>query len=159
MFTGQPIGYSRDVDAEVDDPPGQPAQPADERNGLRALFGRAPSDDAAERVDPGTATATSPTAGQGGGAGSRKSARAVRSLRKGPGLLAGTRAGTGAGTEAEPQMSEAQAAEAQPTGVEPTDPVTYAVVLLMMLSTAALACWIPARRAIRIDPMTSLRQE
>ncbi len=122
MFTGQPIGYSRDVDAEVDDPPGQPAQPADERNGLRALFGRAPSDDAAERVDPGTATATSPTAGQGGGAGSRKSARAVRSLRKGPGLLAGARAGTGAGTEAEPQMSEAQAAEAQPTAVEPADP-------------------------------------
>jgi ABC-type antimicrobial peptide transport system permease subunit len=44
-------------------------------------------------------------------------------------------------------------------GVEPTDPVTYAVVLAMMLSSATLACWIPARRAIHIDPMTSLRQE
>jgi predicted permease len=44
-------------------------------------------------------------------------------------------------------------------GVQPTDPVTYAVVFLMMLTIALLACWIPARRAIRIDPMTSLRQE
>jgi predicted permease len=44
-------------------------------------------------------------------------------------------------------------------GVEPTDPLTYALVFLMMLSITGLACWIPARRAIRIDPMTSLRQE
>ncbi|HYL78372.1 MAG TPA: ABC transporter permease [Bryobacteraceae bacterium] len=44
-------------------------------------------------------------------------------------------------------------------GVQPTDPLTYAVVFLMMLSIAILASWIPARRAIRIDPMTSLRQE
>jgi putative ABC transport system permease protein len=44
-------------------------------------------------------------------------------------------------------------------GVEPTDPFTYALVFLMMLSITGLACWIPARRAIRVDPMTSLRQE
>jgi ABC-type antimicrobial peptide transport system permease subunit len=44
-------------------------------------------------------------------------------------------------------------------GVEPTDPVTYIVVLTMMMSIALLACWIPARRAIHIDPMLSLRQE
>jgi len=44
-------------------------------------------------------------------------------------------------------------------GVEPTDPVTYAVVFAMMLAIALLACWIPAQRAIRIDPMRSLRQE
>lgn len=44
-------------------------------------------------------------------------------------------------------------------GVEPTDPTTYAVVFVMMLTIAVLACWIPARRAIRIDPITSLRQE
>ena len=44
-------------------------------------------------------------------------------------------------------------------GVEPTDPVTYGLVFLMMLLIAAVACWFPARRAIRIDPVTSLRQE
>ena len=44
-------------------------------------------------------------------------------------------------------------------GVEPTDPATYVVVFGMMLTIALLACWIPAQRAIRIDPMTSLRQE
>jgi len=44
-------------------------------------------------------------------------------------------------------------------GVEPTDPVTLAIVLLLMLAIASLACWIPARRAIRINPVTELRQE
>ncbi|MEO8028631.1 MAG: FtsX-like permease family protein, partial [Bryobacteraceae bacterium] len=44
-------------------------------------------------------------------------------------------------------------------GVEATDPLTYAIVFVLMLSIAVLACWLPARRAIRIDPMTSLRQE
>jgi putative ABC transport system permease protein len=44
-------------------------------------------------------------------------------------------------------------------GVEPTDPLTMAIVLAMMLGIAALACWIPARRAIRINPVTALRQE
>jgi ABC-type antimicrobial peptide transport system permease subunit len=44
-------------------------------------------------------------------------------------------------------------------GVEATDPLTLAMVLLMMVAIAALACWIPARRAIRINPVTALRQE
>jgi len=44
-------------------------------------------------------------------------------------------------------------------GVQPTDPVTLGIVLAMMLAIAALACWIPARRAIRINPVTALRQE
>jgi predicted permease len=44
-------------------------------------------------------------------------------------------------------------------GVNATDPLTYALVLVMMLAIAALACFVPARRAMRIDPITSLRQE
>ncbi len=44
-------------------------------------------------------------------------------------------------------------------GIEPTDPATFATVFLMILGISGLACWIPARRAIRVDPLTALRQE
>lgn len=44
-------------------------------------------------------------------------------------------------------------------GVEPTDPVTYATVFLMILAIALVACCIPAMRAIRINPVSALRQE
>jgi putative ABC transport system permease protein len=43
--------------------------------------------------------------------------------------------------------------------VSPHDPLTYALVTLVLLGTAALACAIPARRAGRIDPMVALRSE
>jgi ABC-type antimicrobial peptide transport system permease subunit len=43
--------------------------------------------------------------------------------------------------------------------VTPTDPVTFATVPAILLVVAALACWIPARRAARIDPMVALRHD
>lgn len=44
-------------------------------------------------------------------------------------------------------------------GIRPTDPVTFAAVTLLVLTTGVVACWLPARRAARADPMTILRSE
>jgi putative ABC transport system permease protein len=44
-------------------------------------------------------------------------------------------------------------------GVSPTDPLTFVVVALMITIVALLACWLPARRAARVDPMIALRSE
>jgi len=44
-------------------------------------------------------------------------------------------------------------------GVRPTDPATLGVSALVLFGTAAAAAWVPARRAARVDPATTLRAE
>jgi predicted permease len=44
-------------------------------------------------------------------------------------------------------------------GVGPNDPPTYIIVLILMAAIGAVSCWVPARRAMHIEPSRSLREE
>jgi predicted permease len=44
-------------------------------------------------------------------------------------------------------------------GVDPADPATFGVVATVLIAVALPACWLPARRAMRVDPLEALRHE
>lgn len=53
----------------------------------------------------------------------------------------------------------ARAIRSQLFGVEPLDLRTFVAATLLLLALSALACWLPARRASRLDPLSALRTE
>jgi ABC-type antimicrobial peptide transport system permease subunit len=75
-------------------------------------------------------------------------------LRQGLSLVA---VGTGIGLAVALPLAQVVASELY--GVSPADPVTFTGVPLLLAVVGLLACYFPARRATRVDPITALRYE
>ena len=56
-------------------------------------------------------------------------------------------------------MGVARLAKAVLFGVEPADPVAFTIAAAVLVTVSGAACYIPARRAARVDPVVALSQE